>query len=107
VELKSLDQAGVCEPLEPSLRGRHRTGRIQPAMNLAAEHMAEFAKQSERREVGSLGLEVQERRAGNGGATCPPGAIEIDELAIARSGSAGQPVPLAGGGGVGRIGRSG
>ena len=60
VELESLDQPGVCEPLESPLRRRHRPGRIQPAMDLAAEHMAEFAEQSERREVTRAALLPQQ-----------------------------------------------
>ena len=83
VELEALDQSGVGQALEPSLRGRRRAPRVEPAMQLAASARASSGDQrrASRDRAGRA-------RAMRGDSTAPGPAhavraVELDELAEA------------------------
>ena len=81
VELEALDETRVEQALQTSLRRRSGPLRVEAAMQLAAEHVAERGEQREHLDVERVRVQAHERarRRRPADALC---AIELDELAV-------------------------
>jgi hypothetical protein len=57
MKLKTLHQAGVREPLQSPLRGRHGTRGVDVAVELAREHVVEAGNHAEHLQIRAIRVE--------------------------------------------------